>query len=232
MSDVILSLGGVSFRDMEVPEQIFFGGSQRLSVQNTIGNNRVVEAIGGNDGDIFFSGIFSGSDAVERAQLLDSARNLGTKLPLAWKDFYYLVVIRQFSAVYCKPNLIPFSIDCTVVSDPLADTAASLAPIASLISDDFADAMVFCGSAGISPESISSASLSTVNILQSNILGSISASGVALEGGKQGLSTALTPLMGESALTQIFQASQQQAALVGMSGFVNRAAVNLSLEQF
>lgn len=232
MSDVILSLGGVSFRDMEVPEQIFFGGSQRLSVQNTIGNNRVVEAVGGDDGDIFFSGIFSGNDAVKRAQLLDLARNLGTKLPLAWKDFYYIVVIRQFSAVYCKPNLIPFSIDCTVVSDPIADTAASLAPIANLISDDFADAMVFCGSAGFSPESIMSASLSTVSILQSTILGSISESGASLEDGKQRLYTALTSSMGESALTQIFQASQQQAALVGMSGFVNRAATNLNMEQF
>ena len=232
MSDVILSLGGVSFRDMEVPEQIFFGGAQRLSVQNIIGSGRVIEAVGGNDGDIFFSGIFSGNDAVERAQLLDAARNLGTKLPLAWKDFYYIVVISKFSAVYCRSNLIPFSIDCTVASDPLADAVSVLAPVANLVSNDFADAMVFSGLAGISPATVSSASLSTVNILQSNILGSLSASGVDLESGKQGLSAALTPSMGESALTQIFQASQQQAALAGMSGFINRAAVNLNLEQF
>lgn len=232
MSDIILSLGGVSFRDMEVPERIFFGGSQRLSIQNTIGNNRVVEAVGSNDGDILFSGIFSGNDAVERAQLLDSFRNLGTKLPLAWKDFYYIVVIRQFSAVYCKPNLIPFSIDCTVVFDPLAESVASLAPIANLISDDLDDAVAFCGSSGISAVEINSANLSTVNVLQSNIQESLSISGEAIESGKQGLSMALTPSMGESALTQILQASQAQAALAGMSGFVNRAAVNLNLEQF
>lgn len=232
MGDVVLSLGGVSFRDMEVPEQIFFGGAQRLSVQNIIGSGRVVEAVGGNDGDIYFSGIFSGSDAVERAQLLDAARNLGSQLPLAWKDFYYLVVIRKFSAVYCRSNLIPFSIDCMVVSDPLAEAASLVAPIANLISDDLSDAMVFCSSTGISPETVSAASLSTINILQSNILSSLSTSGFALETGKQSISSASTPSMGEAALSQIFQASQQQAALAGMSGFVNRASVNLNLGQF
>jgi hypothetical protein len=120
MSNVILTLGGVPFQDMEVPEKISFGGKQRVSIHNLIGGDRVVEALGLDDGEISFSGIFFGADAASRVQMLDAARALGTALPLVWDSFFYTVIISSFKAEYRKSNLIPFSIICVVVSDPVA----------------------------------------------------------------------------------------------------------------
>jgi hypothetical protein len=67
MSNIILTLGGVPFQDFEVPEQIRFGGSQRLAVHELIGGGRVVDALGDDAGEISFSGIFSSSDAAAGA---------------------------------------------------------------------------------------------------------------------------------------------------------------------
>ncbi|MBU6419068.1 MAG: hypothetical protein KGQ79_04995, partial [Proteobacteria bacterium] len=230
MGNVVLSLGNVAFQDMEVPEKISFGGKQRLAIQNVIGGGRVVEALGIDDGEISFSGIFSGTDAVSRAQLLDMARALGAQLPLVWQGFYYLVVIAGFTAEYRKPNLIPFSITCVVVTDPLAAAANAVAPIASLISGDLAAAAALSGQAGFSTMSVSAASLAALGVTQTEISGAIAASGNVLSGAVSSLNSALTPVTGVNALGQIGGSSAQLAALSGMSGYVNRAVTNLGLE--
>ncbi len=230
MSDVVLSLGDVAFRDMEVPEKISFGGKQRLAVQNIIGGGRIVEALGIDDGEISFSGIFSGSDAASRAQLLDTARALGAQLPLVWQGFYYLVVIAGFTAEYRKPNLIPFSITCVVVTDPLAAAANAVAPVANLVSGDLAAASALSLQAGISASSLSAASLAALGVTQGEIASAMTASGAVLNGAVASLGGALTPVMGINALGQIGSASAQLAALSGMSGYVSRAVTNLGLE--
>src|SRR5271154_5082483 len=97
MTNVVLTLGGVPFQDMEVPEKISFGGQQRVAVQNLIGGGRVVATLGIDDGRISFSGIFSGTDAVARAQMLDAARASGLAVPLVWDSFYYTVIIADFT---------------------------------------------------------------------------------------------------------------------------------------
>lgn len=230
MSSVVLSLGDVAFRDMEVPEKISFGGKQRLAVQNIIGGGRIVEALGIDDGEISFSGIFSGSDAASRAQLLDTARALGAQLPLVWQGFYYLFVIAQFSAEYRKSNLIPFSITCVVVTDPLAAAANAVAPIANLIASDLAAASALSGQAGVSAMGLSAASLTMLGAAQGEISGAVATSGTLLGEVTSSLNGAATPTQGIASLGQIGSCSAQLAALTGMSGYVNRAATNLGLE--
>lgn len=166
MSNVILTLGGVPFRDMEVPEKIRFGGQQRVAVQNLIGGGRVVEVLGIDDGKISFSGIFSGGDAVGRVQMLDAARALGASLPLAWDGFFYTVIIEEFSAEYRKTNLIPFSVSCVVVSDPLATLAEMTSPVTNLIGNDLSLAGAFSGQAGVSLEGVGATSIAGVSLLQ------------------------------------------------------------------
>ena len=226
MSDVVLSLGNVAFRDMEVPEKIRFGGRQRLAVQNIIGGGRVVGALGLDDGEISFSGIFSGQDAAARAQLLDIARAQGSQMPLVWGGFYYLVVISSFVAEYRRPNLIPFAVTCVVVSDPLADVAAAL-PLATLIGNDIAAATGFAGQAG---QVLAGTSLAALAAAQAGIAGAMGTAGTALGEAGAALAGAATIVAGVNALTQINACSGQLAGLAGMSGYVNRAVVNSALE--
>jgi hypothetical protein len=227
MSNVILTLGGVPFQDMEVPEKISFGGQQRVAVQNLIGGGRVVSALGIDDGKISFSGIFSGNDAVNRAQLLDAARALGAALPLVWDSFFYTVIIEGFTAEYRKSNLIPFSISCVVVSDPLASLVALAAPIANLVGNDLAAASALSGQAGISLEGLSATSIAGFSAVQGMLGTAIGAGGTVLETGTSALNGAADAGSGVAAVTTIGSASSQLAALSAMNGYVNRAASNL-----
>jgi hypothetical protein len=227
MSNVILTLGGVPFQDMEVPEKISFGGKQRVAVQNLIGGGQVVEALGLDDGEISFSGIFSGGDAVSRAQLLDTARALGASLPLVWDRFFYTVIIEGFKAEYRKSDFIPFSITCIVVSDPLASLAALVAPVANLVGNDITLANALSGQAGLSLSGLSATSLAGFSTVQSALSAAIGVGGTALGTATSALNGATDASSGVAAINQLSGTSSQLAGLTGISGYVNRAATNL-----
>lgn len=227
MTNAALTLGGVPFKNMEVPEKINFGGKQRLAIQNLIGGGRVISTLGLDDGTISFSGIFSGADAVSRAQQLDVARALGAQLPLVWNGFYYVVVIEQFTAEYRKPGLIPFSIACVVVTDPLAVAANLVAPVANIIANDVASAVALSGQAGVSLQGVSASSLSGLSAVQAVLGGNMTATGASLGNAADGLNGAAEPQDGITALQNLNTVSGQLAGLAAMKGYVGRAAANL-----
>ena len=105
-------------------------GRQRLAVHGLPGGVRVIDALGRDDADIVWSGVFSGSDAAARARALDLMRAEGGFWPLTWDWFFYTVVIARFDADYTRSNWIPYRITCTVLRDETAaavETAVSLA---------------------------------------------------------------------------------------------------------
>jgi hypothetical protein len=223
MSNVVVTLGGVPFRDFEVPEKITFGGAQRVAVNRLIGGGRVVNALGGDDGEIHFGGVFSGDDAAARAQLLDTARSLGTAIPLAWGAFFYMVVLAEFAAEYTKPWWIPFAVRCVVATDPVAALAALVTPVADLIGSDIAAATSLSVQAGISAISLSGSNPAYA-VAQTTIGAAIADNGTALNSGANGLATATDATSGVAGMSQVMAASSQLAALSGMNGYVNRAA--------
>lgn len=225
MSNVIVSLGGVAFQDMEIPEKISFGGRQRVAVQNLLGGGRVVEALGTDDGLIAFSGIFSGSDAVSRAQALDTARAEGAVLPLNWDAFSYAVIIETFQAEYRKPNLIPFSIICVVVDDSSPLQAASAAA-GALAANALAAAAGFSAQAGFSVAGLSATSFAGIAAAQNGLGIAIGGAGNALVSATAGIDGAADAASGASAVAQLAAASSQLAALTAMSGFIGQAASN------
>jgi len=230
MSNVILTLGGVPFQDFEVPEQIRFGGGQRLAVHDLIGGGRVVDALGDDAGEISFSGIFSGNDAAARAQALDAACALGAAIPLVWDGFYYSVVIAEFAAVYTKPWWIPFALRCAVVVDPAATLAALVAPAASLISADLAAAGALAGLSGLPAGILGSTTATGLAAAQTQITAGIASTGGALENNVTALNTAPDAVTGIAAVNQMAANAAQLAGLAGMSGYVSRAATNLANE--
>jgi hypothetical protein len=230
MSNVVITLGGVPLQDMEVPERIYFGGGQRVAVQQLIGGGRVVQALGLDDGSISFSGIFSGTDAVRRAQLLDGARALGAPLPLVWGEFFYTVIIAEFSAVYHKANLIPFTVCCVVVSDPLASLVALGTPLAISVGNDLNLAAALSGQAGFSLDGLSAASLAGFSSVQNIVQASIGNSGAVLQSSVSNVNGAADAASGIDAVDQASGMSRQLAALTRARGYVNRAAANLAQE--
>lgn len=115
MSGTSLLLGVVEFQNFEVPSGINFGGSQRLAIHNLSDGTRVIDALGRDDADISFSGIFSGSDATLRARALDEMRASGLVYPLTWDVLLYSVIIKRFEADYKTGWWIPsYDVRCTM----------------------------------------------------------------------------------------------------------------------
>jgi hypothetical protein len=229
MSNVVVTLGGVSFQDFEVPEKISFGGTQRLAVQELIGGGRVVDALGEDDGEIAFAGIFAGGDAAQRAQTLDTARAAGAVLALFWDQYFYNVVIAEFAADYRKPWWIPFALRCVVASDPLLD-AGTDTPASYLVSNDLAVVTSLLGQAGISLVGLSHPTQAGLAAAQSVITSGIASTGAALNTQAGALSSATDAASGIAAMNQLTAASGALAALSGMSGYVGRATSNLASE--
>jgi hypothetical protein len=112
-----LLLGPVLFQAFEVPAWVRFGGRQRLAVHALPGSGRVVDALGADEGDLAWSGAFSGPDAGLRAQMLDELRRSGQPLLCAWSGWAYQVVIAAFEAQSAGPWWVPYRLRLLVLYD-------------------------------------------------------------------------------------------------------------------
>ena len=144
MSDYLL-IGPVLLEAFELPAQVGWGGRQRLAVHRLPGGRRVIDAMGRDDADIAWTGVFSGSDAVFRARAIDLMRVGGRVWPLTWDSFFYSVVVSRFEANYERANWIPYRMTCTVLRDEaealveegLSLAAGALADVAGLAAADY-----------------------------------------------------------------------------------------------
>jgi hypothetical protein len=140
MSNAALMLGPMLFRDFEMPDRVGWGGAQRLSVHRLASGLRVIDALGRDDADIVWNGVFTGEDAPQRARALDLMRTGGAVWPLTWNWYNYSVVVASFRAEYLRPNWIPYRISCKVLRDESAGTLDAAVPIAAALNGDLAAA--------------------------------------------------------------------------------------------
>jgi hypothetical protein len=232
MAEGGLLLGPILFQDFELPERVSWGGAQRLAVHRLPGGGRVLDAMGREDADIVWEGVFSGVDAATRARAVDLMRAEGGWWPLTWDWFYYTVVISRFDAEYAKQNWIPYRIACSVVYDETeAIASAALSLAASLANDlataaacgtgvSLASATAACGAAGATQPG-SNAYNAAVTELAGARLG-VDAGMASTETGLAG-----TTIGGPQDLLAVTDLAGQLASLSAARGFVSRAGINL-----
>lgn len=112
-----LTLGGIVFQDMEIPERLKAGGAQALFTHKYPGGSRTVDTTGPDDDDITWSGLFLDGAAEARCQQIDGMRRQGISVSLAWSSFRYTVVISKFEFTYRRSFQIEYSITLVVVQD-------------------------------------------------------------------------------------------------------------------
>jgi len=231
MSNYLL-LGAVLFQDFELPERISWGGAQRLTVHQLPGGTRVIDALGRDDKQITWSGVFSGSGASDRARLIDLMRADGSLWPLTWEAFFYSVVIASFDADYSRSNWIPYRITCTVLRD---EAEAVVLAAASLAADALSDLTSADGlGSGIdlsSPLSALAAPGATTlgSAAYGTALGTLSGATAQIDGSmttQEGVLNAAAPDTA-AGLTQATGSAGSLAALAGARGYVQRAVANL-----
>jgi hypothetical protein len=242
MAGTTLLLGPVLFQDFEIPCGINFGGKQRLAIHRLPGGLRVIDALGRDDADICFEGIFSGSDATLRARLLDEMRVSGLLLPLTWDVFFYTVVISRFQADYATSNWIPYKISCAVLRDEASAVIETALSLGATVSSDVATAVAQASLGGVDisslPASVSDPSAtardtaaygqaqSALTSTQSSLAAAISAAATVLP--MSTVTSAGTAASGVASLMSAVGAAQQVSQLTVAQAYVGRAATNLA----
>lgn len=115
--DTVLKLGDFTFQDMEIPEQISFGGTQITADHFLVGGARVVDSMGAKERDIEWKGLSRGATAVDRMEYMDFLRGQGKAQKLSWGRLSYLVIIDDFIPVYERFYQIPYTIRCKVIQN-------------------------------------------------------------------------------------------------------------------
>jgi hypothetical protein len=222
MSDY-LQLGPISFQDFELPGRIRFGGAQRLAVHTLPGGMRVIDAMGRDDADINWSGVFSGSDAADRARTIDLMRSEGASWTLSWDTFCYLVVIGSFDASYEYVNWVPYRISCKVVQD-LAQAAEQLAvslatsvlgDLSSVLGIDTSEAVAAVGAAGALAAGTTA------------YAGAVSAVASLVTQAQAGMASAGNALLAAQDPASAATAAGQLASCADANGYAGRALANL-----
>jgi hypothetical protein len=228
-----LVLGPFVFQDFELPEHIGWGGAQRLTVHRLPGGARVIDAMGRDDAQIAWTGVFSGTDGGTRARLLDLMRVDGSVWPLTWDSFFYSVLIAEFRAEYAHTNWIRYRITCTVLRDEAeAVIEAGISLATNVLSDlvsasglgtgtDLSGALAAAGQPGAATMGTANygAALDGMNAAATQM-------NAALRSSDQQMGA--VSLHGAGALVQTASVAGQLAGLAQATGFVQRAAVYLA----
>lgn len=131
MSDITLVLGDFTFQDFEIPEEIGFGGDQKLAIKKMLGGVRDIQALGADPRPIQWTGQFfptqNGQSALDRALTLEQMKNAGQPVTLSWDELYLMVYIRTFEPNY-RFARIPYKITLEVLQDLTAPVYADADP--------------------------------------------------------------------------------------------------------
>jgi hypothetical protein len=138
-----ITLGDFTFQSWEIPESITWGGGHMLAVHKLPGGERIIDAMGRDDAEITWSGIFLSADASDRADQLDQMRVEGQQQELIFAGRNYSVVISNFTADQRKVNHVPYKISCTVLVDESGATNEDNPSLLSSINSDINDALGF-----------------------------------------------------------------------------------------
>jgi hypothetical protein len=227
----------VVFEQFEVPEEINFGGWQRIAVHRLAGGGRIIDALGPDEPEICFAGVFSGPNSVLRARSVDVLRRTGEPIPLIWDSFYYTVLVRQFGATYTSATWIPYSVSCAVVRDEAAGLIEAAVDLTATV---LGDVMNAAGSATLAGFDISGLldvfgseprAMSGVDDRAQllNARGSLGARMLAAESDLAfaGGATVGTPEAAISGLSSASRSVQQISALASAKAYLGRADFSL-----
>jgi hypothetical protein len=242
MADVALLLGPIVFQDFEIPSGINFGGRQRFALHRLPSGSRVIDALGRDDAQISFSGIFAGSDAILRARSLDELRVAGIALPLTWDVLFYTVLISDFCADYRSSWWIPYRIVCTVIQDEASTLLVSAVSLATAALADVGAATVNASYAGVDLSPLQTAlaaqgattrGTAAYTAAQACLIDARSSIRTAIQASENtltGVSVAdvESAPVGVAGLTAATDAAGQLSSLSSADSYVRRTATNLA----
>lgn len=232
MSDYLL-LGPMLLQGFELPQNIRWGGSQKLAIHRLPGGERVIDSLGRDDADISWSGVFAGQDGTLRARALDLMRADGLVWPLTWSTFFFSVVIKSLAVDYGKGNWLPYRLTCTVVRDEAAALVSEVLSLAGRVLGDLSSAADLRTGMDLSGALIDASVAGATNLgttTNAQAKSSLSATNLVVDGNIQTQQAALLSVSPTTAtgLNAGAVAAGNLAALTAARGYLRRALANLA----
>jgi len=132
-------LGDITFYGIQVPEQITWGGTQRLVRHVAPGGAVTISQMGIDYPQLQWSGVFEGASAATFSRRLYLMMVGGELQQLSWLDKGYTVVVREFAADDQKDNWVPYRITVDILYDNLFGPPAGKGSPRGLIATLMAD---------------------------------------------------------------------------------------------
>ena len=108
---LFLQIDDVIMSGLEIPEQLFGpGGTQSIVKHEFPGGLITITPLGAFPHAVKWSGLMTGADAFDRAQILDRKRTLGNEVVLSYGPFSWSGVITSFKADPKHQWLVPYDI--------------------------------------------------------------------------------------------------------------------------
>jgi hypothetical protein len=168
MPDTLLALGQFSFVGLESPARVILETKQRLVVHHLGSGSTVIDSLGTDIEVVSFSGIFTGTNAATRIQLIENIRRQNFPTSLRWDSRTLTVIIREFNLQYITNQWIPYKLSCLVVSARLSATNFADDTSASP-SQQVADIVGLLNGAAISPTAVQTSALSSLATLKFDV---------------------------------------------------------------
>ena len=216
-------LGGIMLDGFEVSARVVFGGKQALAVHRLPGGLRVVDAMGPDDDTIRWQGVLTGSDAADRARLLDRLRVAGTPVRLAWDVFSATVIVSALRLEFRNSWWIPYQIECTaLVGTQPADSAGAPADVISGIVEDLVAVNAVYSTAGLQTLLAMAGALTDGSQANAAVRRAFETTRIGIADGV----TAAGIQLAAGDLPTLVQAAGSLASLTDAAGFAGRANAN------
>lgn len=134
-SDQSVSVAGYLLTGWEIPEQVVWGGAQRMNVHKFVGGSRYIDVMGADNDAVSWTGRFLGPDASFRADEFDQMRKAGEIVELIFAGRYYEAVISNLSMTQQTQYLITYKISFTVLIDESYVTPPDLTALQAVSMD-------------------------------------------------------------------------------------------------
>lgn len=112
-----LSIGSVTFQDLEHPSEIEFALEQKLAVHEYVGGGRKVQSMGQQPKDVTWKGTFWYNTAKVRSQTLKRMCADGKNQVLRWGQDAYSVIVKEYVPKFINDYCVEYTITVTVESD-------------------------------------------------------------------------------------------------------------------
>ncbi len=212
-----------------------------MTIHRLPGGNRIIDAMGVDDGSISWSGYFTGPGAASRARLFDSMRKAGQAIPLSFGDYAFNVVVVHFEYdLQDRGALISYRIRTEIVPDDTPQVSNTSDALVALLSGDVAAASAALAELGLVAAQAPLADLQTVlptagspnsAVALAAMTAALAASASAVQSGILSSGTVLQPTtssnfagdLNAGSLSTMVNAAGDHGAYVKAAGYVNRS---------